>query len=62
MESVVELRKEAARKKQQAALARRLGPGLSVAGDRESMERHAMDMEAEAAALEAEADAVERSG
>jgi len=54
-----ELRAQADTKYRAAAMARRVGPGLSVAHDRASMLHHAQELEKEAAALEAEADAMD---
>jgi hypothetical protein len=50
-----ELRMRATKKWRTARLARRLGPGLSVAGDRLSMLQYAEQLEVEAVRLEAEA-------
>ena len=60
MKTPAELRAEAADKYRTAALARRIGPSLSLAADRVSMHALAEQKEAEGAALVAEADAMER--
>jgi hypothetical protein len=59
MKTVADLRELAAGKRRTAALARRLGPSLSVARDRVAMAQHAADLEAAALALDSEADAIE---
>jgi hypothetical protein len=59
MASVADLRSEAKRKRETAEWAKRVGPGLSIAVDRELMLQHANDLEAEAASLEARAAALE---
>jgi hypothetical protein len=58
MTKQAELRAEAAGKRRMANLARRAGPGLSLADDRRAMHEHAQMLEAEAAGLEAQADAI----
>jgi hypothetical protein len=45
-----------------AAVARRVGPSLSLTSDRITMLQHAQELEAEAAGLEAQANALERAG
>lgn len=54
-------RVEAATKRRQADLARRVGPGLSLEQDRKTMLREAQELEAEAAGLEAHAKTLERT-
>jgi hypothetical protein len=54
-----ELRVLAESKRRMADLARRAGPGLSLARDRVMMLQHAQELEAEAAELEAQAAALE---
>jgi hypothetical protein len=56
-----DLRAQAQNKRRSAALARRIGPGLSLSQDRQMMLELSQELETEAARLDAEADALDRS-
>jgi hypothetical protein len=62
MKSLADLRALASMKQHAAAVARRAGPALTLAADREPMHRHSLELEAEAAAFEAEANAINGEG
>jgi hypothetical protein len=59
MTRAAELRAQAAGNRRTAALARRVGPGLSIEQDRLMMQRHALELDAEASGLEVQADELE---
>jgi hypothetical protein len=54
-----DLRAQAEAKRHMSGIARRVGPGLSLAADRLMMLQHAQELEAEAVGLEAQADALD---
>ena len=57
--TAIRLRARAKQKRDMAASVRRVGPGMSIAKDREMMQQHATDLDAEADGLEARATALE---
>lgn len=61
MTDIASLRAQALSKRESADLARRVGPGLSLANDRQLMVELSQELDAEAARLEAQADEIERS-
>ena len=58
MRGAADLRAQAEAKRHMSGIARRVGPGLSLAADRLMMLQHAQELEAEAVGLEAQADAL----